>query len=292
MRLLRVCILIVLATTNRQSTSCLVCIPFNVLEHLLTYEDLSARLGCLRPLQSAYHDSQGAAKPCEPEAHEDVISDIWDWLIDRSQPMVYWMYGDRRSTTTAIAQRIASRAHQEGRLVSSFFFAWKGDSACRDPAHLIPTIMYKVARFDKEFLRCITHTISIEPDIRDREATEQVSLLVQSSFRGYEMSSSQSLLIVIDALDTCNRIDEVATARDISILILALSSAPLHFKVLITSRFAQVTSSMIGCSEMPSYRMVELSPSVITENRHQANFATRMLGASDRGMLWMEWGLI
>jgi hypothetical protein len=196
--------------------------------------------------------------------------------------MVYWMYGERRSITTAIAQSIASRAHQEGRLVSSFFFAWNGDSTCRDPEHLIPTIMYKIARFDKGFLQRITHAISDEPDIRDREAVEQVGCLVQRSFRGYEMSSTQPLLIVIDAYDTCNRVDELATARDIATFILALSSAPLHFKILITSRFAQVTSSMVEYSRMPSYRMVEL-PLVTTGHQGQVDFATHMLSTNDRG---------
>jgi hypothetical protein len=251
------------------------------------YEDPLAGLGRLRPLQSAYHDFHGAAKLCEPGTHEEIISDIMDWLDDPGQPMVYWMCGERRSTTTAIAQSIAKRAHQEGRLISSFFFAWKGDSACRDPEHLIPTIMYKVARFDKEFLRRIAQAISVEPDIRDREVAEQISYLVQKSFRGYEMSSIQPLLVVIDALDTCNRVDELATARNIAAFILALSSAPLHFKILITNRFAQITSSIIRQSKMPSYRMVKLL-SITKEYQNQADFATHMLETNDRGTFQID----
>jgi hypothetical protein len=251
------------------------------------YDGSLARLGRLRPLRSAYHDSRGAAKPCELGTQEEVISDIMDWLEDPSQPTVYCMYGERRSTTTAIAQSIATQAHQEGWLVSSFFFAWNGNSEWRDPEHLIPTIMYKVARFDKEFLRRIARAISDEPDIRDRESVEQVSFLVQRSFRGYETSSTQPLLIVIDALDTCNRVDELTTARDIATFILALSSAPLHFKILITSRFAQITSSIIRYYEMPSYRMVEI-PSVMKEHQSQADFATHMLNINDRGTFRMD----
>jgi hypothetical protein len=206
-----------------------------------------------------------------------------DWLIDPSQPMVYWMYGERRSTTTAIAQSIASQAHQEGRLVSSYFFAWNGDSTCRDSEHLIPTVMYKVARFDKEFLRRIAHAISVEPDIRNRGAAEQVSILAQKSFQGYEMPSSQPWLIIIDAIDTCNRVEELGTARAIATFVRALSSAPLYFKILITSRFAQVTLSLIGYANMPSYRMVELHSSAMKELQPQADFKTHMLSANDRG---------
>jgi hypothetical protein len=253
------------------------------MEHLLKYRYCLVRLDRLRPLQSAYHDSHDAPKSCEPEAHKSIISVILAWLNDRTKPTVYWLYGERRSTTSAIAQSIATRAHQEGRLVSSFFFAWNGDSACRDPAHLVPTVMYKVARFDKEFLRRITHMMSIEPDIRDREAVKQVSVLVQGSFLSYEMSTSQPLLIVIDALDTCNCVDEVATARGIAAFILALSSAPPHFKILITSRFAQITSSITGSSKIPSYPTFELLTFPVKEHQTQGDFATRMLSASDRG---------
>jgi hypothetical protein len=159
-----------------------------------------ALLDRLHPLRSAYHDSQGAVKPHEPGTHEEVISDIMNWLTDCGQPMVYWLYGDRRLTTSAIAQSIAIKAHEKDQLISSFFFAWNGDTAWRDSAHLIPTVMYKMARFDKDFLRCITGAISVEPDIRDRQASEQISFLVKMSFRHYKETGNRALLFVIDAL--------------------------------------------------------------------------------------------
>jgi hypothetical protein len=239
----------------------------------------SARLDRLRPLQSAYHNSQNAANNFENQ--EEVTLDILDWLTDFGQPMVYWLYGDRRSTTTAIAQSIAIQAHQEDRLVSSFFFAWNGDAASRDATHLIPTVMYKMARFDKDFLRCITRTIGVEPDIRDRKASEQISFLVDMSFRDYEETVNRPLLIVIDALDTCNLVHDPAIARDIAMFIQALSKMPMQIKIFITSRFTQVTSQISQCSEFPRYCTCELPPSIIRGNQSPVNVDRHILESDD-----------
>jgi hypothetical protein len=191
--------------------------------------------------------------------------------------MVYWMYGDRRSTTSAIAQNIAIRAHQEGQLVSSFFFAWNGDAASRNHDHLIRTIMYKMAHFDKDFFRCITDTISNTPDIWVQKASEQISLLVKMSFRDYEKTVNRPLLIVIDALDTCNCVDDPAIARDIAMFAQALSEMPVQIKIFITGRFTQVTSQVTQCSEFPSYCKCELSPSIFRENQVQVNARSHIL---------------
>jgi hypothetical protein len=194
----------------------------------------------------------------------------------------YWLYGDRRSTISAIAQSISIRAHQDGQLASSFFFAWNGNAALRDPAHLIRTVMYKMARFDKDFLRCITRAISDEPDIWNRKASEQISFLVNMPFRDYEGTVNQPLLIVIDALDTCNRVDEPAIARDIAILVQALLEMPVQIKIFITSRFTQVTSQVTQCPKFPRYCTCELPPSRIRENQSQVNMGLYLLGSKEK----------
>jgi hypothetical protein len=196
--------------------------------------------------------------------------------------MVYWLYGDRRSTTSAIAQSIAIQAHQEGRLVSSFFFAWNGDAASRDHDHLIRTVMYRMAHFDKDFLRCITRAISNAPDIWARKASEQMSYLVKMSIRDYEKTSNQPLLIVLDALDTCNRVNDRAIARDIALFLQALSETPMQIKIFITSRFTQVTSHVTQCTEFPKYYMCELPPFIVRENQSQPNVSVHILGSEDK----------
>jgi hypothetical protein len=198
--------------------------------------------------------------------------------------MVYWLYGDRRSTTSAIAQSIAIRARQTSQLISSFFFAWNGDASSRNHAHLIRTVVYKMAHFDKDFLRCITRVISDVSDIGDRKASEQIASLVKMSFRDYKESLNGPLLIVLDALDTCNCVDDPAIARDIATFVQALLEMPVEVKIFITSRFTQVASRVIQCSEFPICHTCEMPPSIFRENQNQVSIGSHILGSDDKSI--------
>jgi hypothetical protein len=193
------------------------------------------------------------------------------------------MYGNCRATTSAIAQSVAMRAHQDVRLLSSFFFSWNGDSTRQNSAHLISTIVYRAARFDKNLLREITHAIHVEPDIRDRQAAKQISRLVTGPFQNCQMTVDSPLLVMIDALDTCDRVEEPGTAQDIARFIQSLSATPLCIKILITSRFEQVTSSIIMSPKFPRCRTGQLASFDIEGHQSQKGFSAHWLSIEDKG---------
>jgi hypothetical protein len=184
------------------------------------------------------------------------------------------MYGDSRSATSAIAQSVATQARDEGQLLASFFFSWQGGPEGRDIANLIPTIMYSLARFNKDYLRSIVHAIRMDPDIRDKEARWQISLLLKDPLPNSAMPIGSPLLIVIDALDACDRLDDPKTASDMTLFIQTLTSMPLRVKFFITSRFAGMMNKVVGISGFPCYRSSELPSSKSREPETQVNFST------------------
>jgi hypothetical protein len=244
-----------------------------------------ARLDRLRPLHSAFHDSSEVSEPCEEGVHEKTISDISAWSNGYDQPkddaMVFWAYGNARSTTTAIAQSVAMQAHREDRLLASFFFSWAENAERRDPAHLIPTNVYRIALFDKEFLRRVAHAIDTERDIRDKEASVQISVLLKKSFEDAITPSRSPLLIVIDALDACDRLEEPKVAQDMALFIQTLTELPLRIKVLITSRFTQSIRRVLEKLHSPGHQSLVLSP-FRTERQTQIDVATHVSEA-DKG---------
>jgi hypothetical protein len=262
---------------------CYLCTPID-----LSFKLLSDHLDRLSPLRSAYHDSHGAAEPCDVGIYEETITDVLRWSDEPTQSenhaMVYWLYGDSRSTTTAIAQRVARYAEQKGRLVSSFFFSWAGDASLRNPAHLIPTIMYRAALFDMDLRRNIAHAISHDPDIQDRQATAQISVLVKGAFNNYEFPSGTRPLIVIDALDTCEHVDREGTANDIATLIKSLSAIPVCIELFITSRFTQITAPIVKQPGFPSYRTSVLPNSHIQKHWGYIVSPMPVLNADDKGV--------
>jgi hypothetical protein len=189
---------------------------------------------------------------------------------------VYWMCGDSRSATSAIAQSVATQARYEGQRLASFFFSWQGGPEGREIANLIPTIMYSVARFDRDYLRFIAKAISVDPDIRDKEARWQISLLLKDPFPNTAMPIGPPLLIVIDALDACDRLDDPKTASDVALFIQTLTSMSLRVKFFITSRFARMMDKVVGSSGFPAYRSSELPSSKTTEPETEVDFATHI----------------
>lgn len=204
--------------------------------------------------------------------HQETITIIFEWLNESSKdndhPMVFWLFGNDRSETSAVAQSVALRAHAENRLASSFFFPWSSSQKGRDPADLVPTVMYKLAQYDPDILRTVVNSIIANPDVRDEKARMQIYLLSKIPFINMDSLTSLnlSLLIVIDALDTCNDLDDPLTVAAIGEFIQTLCTQPLRIKVLVTSRFPRAIRQIVCGQAFPPYRQLAL-PYIIATDR-------------------------
>jgi hypothetical protein len=225
---------------------------------------LSDLLDRLRPLRSVFHDSWGAPEPCQDGVHQETITQIIEWMNQSSEnddhPMVFWLFDDDRSETSAVARSVAIQARGEGRLVSSFFFPWSGKQEDRDPTNLIPTVTYKLAQNDSDVLRKVTESIIANPDVRDQEASMQIALLLKRPLMDPTVLSSfdSPRLIVIDALDTCNDLIDPQIASAIGLFIQCLTSKPMRIKVLLTSRFPRAIRHIVDGQNFPVYHQLAL----------------------------------
>lgn len=214
----------------------------------------------LRPLHSALHDSQGAPQPYGEGIHQDTIEGIFRWLNTssslQSHEMVCCLYGDNRSVTSAIAQRVARRAQEENQLLSSFFFAWSGNEEGRKSANLIPTMIYQLAQWDSLCRHKIAMAIKANRDVRDKDASIQISLLLKKPFKDENSFVTSGLrpVVVIDALDVCSELDRSKVAQDIGLFIQAL--AQLRIKVFITSRFPQAIKDIVTRDGFSQFQLV------------------------------------
>jgi hypothetical protein len=249
-------------------------------------EKLTARLDRLHPLRSAFHDSHGAPKPCEAGTYNAILSDISSWMDNGNQSknhaVVYVVYGSSRYTTSAIAQSIAIQAHNQGQLLTSFFFAWKGSSELCDVINLVPTLMYGTANFDKDYKRLIAHAINSNPDIRDKGVQKQISVLLKGPFKKAYASSHPPLLVVIDALDACNQLDDPDTASNLALLIQTWTLMPFRIKVLITCRFTQIMDRITTKPGFPIHQTALHLHCHMNKYQNQLDFAAQV-PVADRG---------
>jgi hypothetical protein len=246
-------------------------------------EVASARLRLLRPLSSASYDSWGTSSSRGATSYDEIISNILNWVDEKAHTKndtkILWMHGDERSTTSDIARNVAVQASENGQLLASFFFSWTGAATMREPANLIPTIMYQIALFDNDFLRRIVGAIGRDRDIRDKAANIQISTLLKRSFQHAIMPFSSQPLIVIDALDVCNGLHRPQVVEDIGSFLQVLVSEPFFVKVLVTSRFKQPIRRLLEGSNAIRYQSVAL-PALTKEQFLQVE--SEMLD-SDRG---------
>jgi hypothetical protein len=232
---------------------------------LLTLEFVSDLLDCLRPLRSASYNARCTPYPFHEDRKRQIISEIFVWANNADPTYVsipvLLVCGDVRSASTTIAHGVAMQARNEGRLLASFFFSWTGHAATNNPANLIPTIMYQIALFDKLFLRQITEVIAMDRDIRDRDAQTQVFMFLDRALRDATTPAVLPLMVVIDALDVCDRMDDGAIATEIGYFMGKLTRMmTLPIKLLITSRFASILQRLLDRtgSQDPAYRLYVL----------------------------------
>jgi hypothetical protein len=155
--------------------------------------------------------------------------------FDSDGPPVYWLKGLAGTGKTTIARSVAELAAQQGSLGATFFFS-RTDIARRSSLAVIPTLAYRLARWRLELRRPICAAIDMHPDIADHGSVrEQARRLLTEALSALN-SPVPRVLIVLDALDECDMVDEVEGGQLLSALFDCLGVVPLTAKVLVTSR--------------------------------------------------------
>jgi hypothetical protein len=156
------------------------------------------------------------------------------WFANDGPP-VYWLKGLAGTGKTTIARSVAELAAQQGSLGATFFFS-RTDIARRNPLAVIPTLAYKLAKWRLELRRSICAAVEVHTDIADHGSVrEQARRLLTEAFSALS-SPVPRVLIILDALDECDKIDDVEGGQLLSALFDCLGVVPLTAKILVTSR--------------------------------------------------------
>jgi tetratricopeptide (TPR) repeat protein len=167
-----------------------------------------------------------------------------------SAESIYWLTGAAGTGKTTVAQSVAAMAKDHGCLGGSFFFSRTDESTQRRRAvSVIPSISYQLARKLNMFRTALCQAVTSEPDICTSGLAKQAEVLLSRTFRVVSNASDLPLVVVIDALDECDK--DPRSGREGGDLIPTLiktfqDAAPLCVKLFVTSRPERTIENMFS----------------------------------------------
>jgi hypothetical protein len=158
-------------------------------------------------------------------------------MEDPTSKLIYWLTGVAGTGKTTVAQSVAAMAEEDHCLAATFFFSRTSDAADRRrPAAVTPTIAYQLAYKHNTLRKQICHAISSDRDIRERTITTQAKTLLSDALATVVHSFPQPLLVILDALDECDKENGREGGDLIPVLLDALARLPFEVKLFVTSR--------------------------------------------------------
>jgi len=157
-----------------------------------------------------------------------VLDEIERWTSDFEKPSVYWLNGLAGTGKSAIAQTIAERMCEDGKLGASFFCS--RDFEERSDLQLIfPTLAVQLARRYAGFRSIFVPLAQSDQGIAHESLYNQMERLIVQPI----VKSGISTVIVIDALDECK--DEEPASAILSVLGQFVSKIK-RVKIFVTGR--------------------------------------------------------
>ena len=157
-----------------------------------------------------------------------VLDEIDQWINNFEKPSVYWLNGLAGTGKSAIAQTIAERMSEDGKLGASFFCS--RDFEERSDLQLIfPTLAVQLARKYTRFRSIFVPLVQSDPGIAYESPYHQLDKLIVRPLK----EAAISTLIVIDALDEFK--DDESDSAILSVLGRLVSEIP-KVKFFLTGR--------------------------------------------------------
>jgi hypothetical protein len=140
---------------------------------------------------------------CLPDTRVDILKQIIEWVDGGNERCIFWLNGMAGTGKSTIARTVARKYHDQGRLGASFFFS-RGAGDVSHAGKFFTSIAVQLASKSRILRRYICEAIAKHSDIARQSPRDQWYQLVLGPLSKLDDSSSQSYIIVVDALDECD----------------------------------------------------------------------------------------
>ncbi|KAB5581153.1 putative WD-repeat protein [Coniochaeta sp. 2T2.1] len=170
---------------------------------------------------------------CHPATRIDLLHRIQTWANDPHGECIFWLNGAAGTGKSTISRTVAGRFKEQGILGASFFFK-RGERDRGDATLFFTTIAAQLVSQEPQMSQSLRAAIDTEPAIATKALREQFEKLILHPLGRVYASREPTIALVVDALDECDRDDDIKLIIRLFSRANALSS--VHVRVFITSR--------------------------------------------------------
>ncbi|RYO90009.1 hypothetical protein DL763_005461 [Monosporascus cannonballus] len=169
---------------------------------------------------------------CHPGTRTDLLRQITEWARDPQGKCIFWLNGMAGTGKSTVSRTVAQSFASKDQLGASFFFK-RGEGDRGNAARFFTTITAQLVLKLPGLIPYVRAAIEADPTISGKELEEQFEKLIFQPFSEMEHDRPQTLkrVIVIDALDECEREEDIGT-----ILRLLSRSRHIGLQIFVTSK--------------------------------------------------------
>jgi len=162
-----------------------------------------------------------------------LLHHIKGWATDQSGKSVFWLNGAAGTGKSTIARTVA-RAFADQQLLGASFFFKKGEGERGEAKRFFTTIATQLAIRLSELEPGIKKAIDADPKISEKALKDQFEKLILRPLLEVSNVPAQALIVVIDALDECERDNDIRTI--LQLLSQMKDHKLVSLRVFVTSR--------------------------------------------------------
>jgi hypothetical protein len=158
---------------------------------------------------------------CHAATRVDLLGQIQDWAQQSHSKSIFWLNGMAGTGKSTISWTIAEWLTGQGRegiieLGASFFFK-RGEGDRASASRFFPTIVRQLVSKVPGMDSLLADVITSDPSIFDKALGEQFDKLIYQPLQKVKATTSNSriLVVVVDALDECEKERDIKTIIDL-----------------------------------------------------------------------------
>ena len=170
---------------------------------------------------------------CLPNTRTELQHYIMEWAKDRNSKPIFWLNGMAGTGKSTIARTIAQLFADQRQLGASFFFK-RGEGERGNATRFFTTIATDLMGHIPGLISSIKKAVDADPAISEKALKDQFEKLILQPFLEIAPNNAFILIIVIDALDECERDDDIQAI--LQLLSQTKGLKPVSLRVFVTSR--------------------------------------------------------